>query len=110
MSSRSSSGAKWTQFVTNKLTIDGSIDVSIEANVIGNPPGGHDVTYISWTMRLQRLVGATWTDIGVRTGYCDLGSPSHRTFTNVKNTGGMRIKTECANAYIGEFLLIDTIR
>lgn len=59
-----------------------TVDVSI-TTLTGN---------YDWTMTLQRYTNGTWRDVGSRTGYVNVGSPSNRTFTDVSTGGKLRIK------------------
>lgn len=47
--------------------------------------------YYNWKMELQRYSNGAWRTSGTRDGYVNVGSPSHRTFTNVAQGGQLRV-------------------
>lgn len=106
MSSKVVNGVLWSQTANPAFP---SVSVSLNS-ACQDPLCYGDWTYGEWTMYLQRRTGGTWQTIGSRTGYVSSSSPSHRTFTNVKKEGPMRVFTIISeSAYHSRVELIDHV-
>jgi len=57
---------------------------------------------VSWDMYLQRYKSGAWRDVGSRSGYVGVLSPSNRTFTDVMAGGQLRIRIYWKGATGGE--------
>lgn len=65
--------------------------VNVDASIMPTEYAGlSDGSTAYWTMHLQRLEGEFYNTIGTRTGYVNIQSPSFRTFTNVRQGGGLQ--------------------
>lgn len=112
MASRVVDGVLWTQSVNPDLP---DVHVSL-TSACQAPLCYNDWTYGEWVMELQRFMSpgagqpGAWGTIGVRDGYVSSNSPSNRTFTNVANTGDMRVRTVIrSSAYHGSITLISSL-
>ncbi|MFD2133755.1 hypothetical protein ACFSKI_21300 [Pseudogracilibacillus auburnensis] len=106
MSTKIVNGVRFTQTTNPAFP---SVHVSLNSSC-HDPLCYGDWTYATWTMYLQRRVNGTWTTIGTRTGYVSSSSPSHRTFTNVRKQGPMRVMTMInSSAYHDSAQLIDHV-
>lgn len=79
---------RWSQFASKNFP---NIPVTIQAYCVGHCTSFS--THKNWKMYLERHNGSYWDVIGSRTGYVSSSSPSHRTFTNVRRSGLMRVRT-----------------
>lgn len=113
MTSKVVSGVLWSQSVNPAFP---NVNVSLNSSCQHTLCYG-DWTYGEWTMELQRRVDSTippyyrWETIGSRTGYVSDDSPSHRTFTNVRKEGSIRVHTLIKkSAYHRSIILTSTVK
>lgn len=97
--------------LNNQFTVNGSISTSekgsnVNASIVASGNNLGIGQRWNWTMKLQRKTKGKWKTIGTRTGYVMKGSPSHRTFTNVKkNKSKMRVSIK----FTPFFLAMDSV-
>src|SRR5699024_2153660 len=107
MASKVVDGVRWTQTARGNFP---NVNVSVNSACAAQGCWSRYWTYGEWTMMLQRRGANGWNTIGTRTGYVSEDSPSHRTFTNVKKQGAIRVVTMIKeSAYHRAITLIDHV-